>query len=139
MGQTFNPATLNQELSRQQFQWAQSLHTNINGDIDMGTIATEAPGAIDATGTPANFNKGNGSGVLIRVGASGSKNGPLYNWTTTGTGVVINHNLGRQPIGFHVVDSDKANFTAFRTQTATDVTISLAPSDATVNSTIYIF
>jgi hypothetical protein len=138
MGRTFNPGTLAQGLPRDQYQWAQSLDQNINGQLDLGSIATDKPGAIDSTGTPANFNKGNGSGVLIRIGASGSKNGPQFNWTTSNTGVVINHGLGRQPIGFHLSDSDK-QVQVYRVGTSNAQTITLAPTDATANTTVYIF
>jgi hypothetical protein len=137
MPRSTNPVNMAMGLPRQQLQWAQSVDETLNGGVSLGTIA---PGAksIDSTGTPANFNRDNSTGILIRIGASGSGNGPLYNWTTTGTGVEINHQLGRQPIGFHVVDSDKP-LTVHRTTTSNTQTITLAPSDATANSTVYIF
>jgi hypothetical protein len=137
MSRSVNPVDMAQGLPRQQLQWAQSVDSVVNGSIDMGTIVPGS-GSIDATGTPANFQRGNGSGILIRVGASGSNNGPKYNWTTSGTGVVINHQLQRQPIGFHVVDSDKP-LTVHRTVVSDTNQITLAPSDATANATVYIF
>jgi hypothetical protein len=138
MGRTFNPGTLMQGLPRDQYQWAQSLDQNINGSLDLGRVDAGAKGAIDSTGTPAAFTKGNGSGILIRIGASGSTNGPIYNWTTSNTGIAVNHQLQRQPIGFHLVDSDKA-LQVYRVGTANTNTITLAPSDATANATVYIF
>lgn len=138
MGKTFNPGTLQQGLPRDQYQWAQSLDETINGQLDLGRVDTGAQGAIDSTGTPAAFTKGNGSGVLIRIGASGSGNGPSNNWTSSSTGIPIQHGLGRQPIGFHLVDSDKP-LQIYRTATANAQTITLAPSDATANATVYIF
>ena len=114
-------------------QWMQSIHKVTNGNLDFGSTT-----GLDSTGTPNNFNSGNLKSTLIRVGASGSSNGPKYNWTTTGTGVVINHGLLKQPIGFHVVDSDKP-LTVHRTVVADENQITLAPSDATANATIHIF
>ena len=135
MTQSINPVDMAMGLPRQQLQWAQSIHQTVNGSLDMGNVL---PGGLDTTGTPANFNKGNGSGVLIRIGASGTTNGPKYNWTTSGTGISINHTLQRQPIGFHVVDSDKP-LTVHRTVVSDSTQITLAPSDATANATVYIF
>lgn len=134
MGRTQNPVDMAMGLPRMQKQWAQSLDSVINGDIDMGTVQSNG---LDATGTPALFNKGNGSGNLIRIGASGSSNGN-YQWTTTGTGVVIQHGLGRQPIGFHLSDAD-GQLQVWRTVVADNKQITLAPSDATKNATVYIF
>ena len=135
MSQSLDPVNISVGLPRAQKQWAQSLHTVINGGIDMGTVI---PGGLDATGTPANFAKGNSDGVLVRIGASGSSNGPKYNWTTSGTGIVIQHGLGRQPIGFKLVDCD-GQLQVWRTAVADATQITLAPSDATKNVTVYIF
>src|ERR1700760_346497 len=88
-------------LPNQMQQWAQSLHAALNGGIDMGT-----PNSKDSTGVYNKFVKSNGSGVLIRIGASGTTDND-YAWTTSNTPVVINHGLLRQPIGYHVVDMDK--------------------------------
>lgn len=137
MPRSINPVNMAMGLPRQQLQWAQSIDETLNGGVSLGTIAP-GEGSIDSTGTPANFSRDNSTGILIRVGASGSGNGPKYNWTTTGTGVSINHQLGRQPIGFHVVDSDKP-LTVHRTVTSNTQTITLAPSDASANATVYIF
>jgi len=133
MSRSVNPNDMLQGLPSQQMRWAQSLDKVTNGNIDMGST-----NGLDSTGTPASFNQGNMKGVLVRIGASGSGNGPKYNWSTSGTGVVIFHGLMKQPIGFHVVDSDKA-LTVHRTVVADENQITLAPSDATANCTVWIF
>ena len=133
MSRSTNPVDAAIGLPRQQLQLAQSVNKVLNGNIDFGSTIS-----LDSTGTPASFNSGNMKSVLIRVGASGSNNGPVYNWSTSGTGVVINHGLFKQPIGFHVVDSDKP-LTVHRTVVADATQITLAPSDATANATIHIF
>jgi hypothetical protein len=132
MGKTINPVDMARELPREHLQWVQSVHKEINGGLDIGR-----PVSKDSTGTWSTFNQGNGNGVLIRVGAAGTSNG-RYNWTAANVGVVINHGLNRQPVGYHVVDMDKM-VTVFRTVVADAIQITLAPSDATVNVTVYIF
>lgn len=133
MSASTNPKDCQRGMPRQFQQWSDTVHKVVNGNLDFGSTT-----GLDSTGTPASFNTGNTKGVLIRVGASGSTNGPKYNWTTSGTGVVINHGLLKQPIGFHVVDSDKP-LTVHRTVVADENQITLAPSDATANATIYVF
>ena len=128
-----NPQGLIQGLPTAQMQWAKSLHETVNGGISPGQ-----PQGKDSTGQYNQFSGDNMSGTLIRVGASGSGNGPENNWGSTGTGLPINHKLGRQPIGTHLVSSDKA-LTIWQTTTPNENTITIAPSDATANATIYVF
>jgi hypothetical protein len=119
-------------LPNQMQQWAQSLHVALNGGLDLGTATSK-----DSTGVYNKFQKSNGSGVLIRIGASGTTDND-FAWTASNTGVAINHGLLRQPIGYHVVDMDK-NVTVYRTATPDANQITLAPSDATANVTVYVF
>jgi hypothetical protein len=132
MGRSVNPVNMAIGLPRQQLQWAQSLDTTLNGDVDMGTATAK-----DSTGQYSEFNRGNGSGVLIRVGPSGGTD-TKYVWTTTGSGIAINHGLGRQPIGAHLVSSSK-QLTIWQPQVGDENNINIAPSDATAYATLYIF
>lgn len=94
------------------------------------------PTGTDSTGVYNTFDTGNSSGVLLRVGASTSSE--AIKWTTTGTSIAISHGLGRQPIGFKIVDKDKP-VDVSRTAPPTSTIINLAPTDATANVTLYIF
>jgi hypothetical protein len=119
-------------------EWAISVHQILNGGISLGQAISK-----DSNGVYNEFNQDNSTGVLLRIGPSGGTE-QKYNWTTSNTGIAINHNLvdlskkPRQPIGFHVVDSDK-QVSVYRTATPTDTTINLAPTDATATVTVYIF
>jgi hypothetical protein len=130
--QVINPSSASIEFTQTQLQWAQSVYKALTAGIDMGVVKGK-----NAAGVYNQFQQGNGSGILIRVGAAGTGE-QKYVWTASNTAVVITHGLNRQPIGFFVVDKDKA-VDVYRTAPPTDTTISLAPTDATVNTTIYIF
>ena len=131
-------------LPRQQQQWAQSLHEVINGGIDLGVPQTK-----NSAGFYNTFNPGNSTGVLIRIGASGGTE--QYNWTTSGTPLVITHGLvdsqrnPRQPIGFKIVDTlwGGTGSTPMVYQSPstppTTTTITLIPSNAAAGHLVYIF
>ena len=126
-----DPNTFAHELPEQHRQVLQSVHQVLTGNVDMGT-----PTSKDSTGQYNEFQKGNGSGILIRVGAVGST-GNTYTWPASGD-LVINHGLLRQPIGCHVVNSD--NHLTIAQPTAPDKnSITLNPSDRTANATVYVF
>jgi hypothetical protein len=132
MAKTINPVDMSMQLSKEHLRWAQSVHTQINGGLDLGR-----PISKDATGTYNQFDQGNGNGVLIRIGAAGTSNGK-YIWGASNAPIVINHGLGRQPVGYHIVDMDK-NVTIYRTVAADATQITLAPTDASANTTVYVF
>ncbi len=119
-------------------KWAQSIHQIVNGGIALGQ-----PISKNLAGVYNQFSTDNTAGTLIRIGASGTTE-QQYVWTTSNTPILINHNLvdmqnnPRQPMGFHVVDSD-GDVRVYRTVTPTTTQISLAPTDATKNVTLYIF
>lgn len=139
MGKTFNPTSFISELTPFHTKWVQSVHKALNAGINFGTGSGTNPatGGVNA-GVFTQFEKGNGDGVLVRVAAQGtSGTGAAYSWPATG-GLVINHTLGRKPIGFHLVDSDKA-VQVFRTAAPTPSTITLQPTDLTASVTLYIF
>jgi len=133
MSQSLNPVDFAMGMPRALLQWAQSLHKTVNGQIEMGL-----PIGKDATGNYSQFSPSNTSGTLIRIGASGGASGNSNNWSTSSTGIVINHGLLKQPIGCHLVSSDK-QLVIWQTQTPNSQNIYLAPSDATANATVYVF
>jgi hypothetical protein len=126
-----DPNAFAHALSEQHRQCLQSVHQVLTGNIDMGT-----PTSKDSTGQYNEFQKGNGSGILIRVGAHGST-GNNYTWPASGH-LVINHGLLRQPIGCHLVSSDK-QFAHWQPTAPDENSITLAPSDPTANVTLYVF
>jgi len=132
MSKTLNPVDFALGMPAALLRWAQSVHDTVNNKLDFGTPLTQ-----DSTGNFNTFAPGNNNGVLIRIGASGGS-GNKYNWTTSTAPVAILHGLGRQPIGAHLVSSDKA-LTIWLPTTPTTTTLSIAPSDATANATIYVF
>jgi hypothetical protein len=111
----------------------------LTGNVDMGTATGNAPSSAGVNaGVYTQFNKGNGSGILIRIAANGSTDtGAAYNWPSSGS-LVINHGLLRQPIGFHVVDQDK-NAPVSRTAPPDNNQITLTTTDPTASHTIYVF
>ena len=136
----YDPNTFAPSLPTVHRQWVQNIQQVLTGNVDIGTAVGSAPisAGVNA-GVYTQFKQGNGSGILIRVAASGITNtGAPYTWAGVGVGVAINHGLQRQPIGFHVVDQDNA-IQVYRTAPPTDQTITLAPSDDTVSVTVYIF
>ena len=99
-------------------------------------VALAQPTGTDATGVYNSFEQDNGNGVMLRVGGSASSE-PLK-WAGSNVTLVINHGLQRQPIGFWVCDKDKT-CDVYRTAVPNSDTISLACTDGTANTTIYIF
>ena len=132
MSKCLNPVDFSLGMPRLLIQWAQTVYTALNGGISFGV-----PTSKDSTGVWNEFNQDTSDGVLIRIGASGTTEQANV-WTTSGTGIIINHGLQRQPIGFIVCDKDKT-VDVWRTTTPDQNQITLAPSDATANVLIYIF
>jgi hypothetical protein len=127
----YDPNTFAHTLPDSHRQWTQSVQEAMSGNIDLGT-----PTSKDPTGQYNKFDKGNGSGNLIRIGATGTT-GNDYTWPATGN-LVINHGLLRQPVGCHLVSSDK-QLTFCQPVTPDENTITLTPSDRTSHATIYVF
>ena len=130
--QIINPSGTSLGFTQEQLQWAQSVYKMANAGVDMGVVTGK-----NTVGVYNEFQQGNGTGILLRIGASGTTE-QSYKWTTSNSAITINHGLNRQPIGFFIVDKDKA-VDVYRTAVPTDINIKLAPTDATVNVTIYIF
>jgi hypothetical protein len=139
MGRTFNPTSFLTEVPEKVRTWVQSVHKQINGTIEHGTPVKKVPNGFGInTGVYTTFNKANMSGVLIRIAAHGvTGTGAPYNWPAAG-GLVINHGLLKQPIGFHVMDVDK-DVRIFRTAAPDINQITLQPTDITASVTLYIF
>jgi hypothetical protein len=139
----YDPNTFAHELPVAHRQFVQSVNDVLNSNVDMGTPQGNTPTNAGTYGINAGvysqFKQGNGSGVLIRIAANGVVGtGATYNWGTTGTGVLINHGLLRQPIGFHVVDADK-DVRVYRTAAPDQNQITLASTDNTSSVTVYVF
>jgi len=135
-----NPSNLVQHLTKPVLTWVQGVHKILNGAVDMGLAKGNAPtsAGINA-GVYTQFDKGNSSGVLIRVAAQGVTNtGAPYNWAAVNVGIVINHGLLRQPIGFKIVDKDKT-VDIYRTAAPDKDQITVAPTDNTASVTLYVF
>lgn len=137
---TFDPNNFATKLPIQHRQWVQSVQQAISGNVDLSIATGNAPSTAGVNaGVYTQFEKGNGSGILIRIAAAGATGtGAPYNWTTAGAGVVIKHGLGRKPIGFHVADSD-GNANLYRTAAPDDQQITLTTTDPTVSNTVYIY
>jgi hypothetical protein len=118
------------KITPEHLRWAQSVNRALTGGVDMGEPTGKNPSGVYNT-----FNTGNSSGVLIRVGAHGGAE-PVQ-WDATGN-VTINHGLGRQPIGFKLVDKDNT-VDVWRTAVPTTLVIALKTSSGAVNVTVYIF
>lgn len=139
--QSYDPNTFAPSLPTSQRQWTQSVQRVLNGGLEIGTPIVNSPSAPSGVnqGVPTQYEQANGSGIMIRIVANGVTNtGASYNWSTTGTGIVIRHNLARVPVGFHIVDQDKV-VQVYRTAPPDQKTITLAPSDNSASVTVYIF
>jgi hypothetical protein len=143
----YDPNTFAHDLPIAHRQFVQSVNSVLNSNVDMGVAVNNAPSSAGVNaGVYTQFNQGNGSGKLIRIAANGdTTQNADYNWGATGTGIVINHGLKnqngngyRQPIGFHVVDSD-GPIQAYRTAPPDENQITIAPSDNSKSVTIYVF
>lgn len=138
MAKTLNPVDFARELATNTMRWAQSVHKILNGAVDMGV-----PTQKDATGNYNTFSQGNASGVLIRIGANGSSGNTII-WAAAAAPITIQHGLvdsmnqPRQPIGVHLVNSDK-DLRVWQPTAPTTANIFLAPSDNTANATVYVF
>lgn len=139
MAKTYNPSSILPELDVRRKQWVQSVHEQINGNLSLGDPIQNHPmdGSINA-GVYNQFQKGNGSGQLVRVDAHGAVGtGAPYTWPAAG-GLAIKHQLGRQPIGFSLMDADK-DVRVFRTAAPTSAVLTVQPTDITASVTLYIF
>lgn len=128
--QQINPSNINFNKHDGALRNAQSVFKVLNGGVQEAQ-----PTSTDTLGVYNRFEADNGSGVMLRIGASGSTE-PIK-WVASNVGLVINHGLHRQPIGFQLWDKDKT-CDVYRTAVPTIDTITLACTDATVNVTVYI-
>lgn len=130
MTKVLNPQHMQAKIAPEHLRWTQSVHKTLTQGVDMGI-----PTGTDSTGVYNKFDPGNSSGILIRVGASTSSE--IIKWPSSGS-LSIQHGLGRQPIGFKIVDKDKP-VDVSRTAPPTTSIIQLVPTDSTANVTLYIF
>lgn len=127
-----------QNPTREKFQnfhnvlrWSQSVYKSLNGGISIATGHST-----DANGVYNTFDTTNGSGKMVRIGASGSTE-PLK-WNAGTSQVTITHQLGTKPTGFHVTDLD-GDARVWRVGTPTNTSITLQISNNAINATVYIF
>lgn len=143
MSKVFDPNSFAPKLDSDHRQFVQSVKQVLSANVDMGTATGNTPVNVGTyginAGVSSQFVQGNGSGVLIRIAAHGvSGTGASYNWGTTGVGIVINHGLLRQPLGFKIVDKDKT-VDVYRTAAPDANQITLASTDNTASVTVYVF
>jgi hypothetical protein len=115
----------------QNLRFAQSVYTSLNGGI---TLASGR--STDATGVYNKFDMANGSGKMVRIGATGSTE-PLK-WNSGTSQATIIHQLGTKPTGFLITDLD-GNAVIWRVGAPTNTQITLQISVNTVNATVYVF
>jgi hypothetical protein len=134
-----NPQNLAGKIEPEELKQHQSVAKTLTGNVDMGTATGVAPPSAGVNaGVATQFNKGNGSGVLIRIAANGVVGtGAPYNWPSSGS-LVINHGLLRTPLGWQIMDADGVS-TIHRTAAPDENQITLATSNNTVSNTIYVF
>jgi len=125
-----NPQHFQAKISPEHLRVMQSFYKTLKGGVDMGVAVGK-----NAAGVYNSFEQGNSNGVLVRIGANSSSE--QYKWSG-GSTVTVTHGLGRQPIGFKIVDQD-ANATIWRTAVPTTTTLALQSSSNAVNVTVYIF
>jgi hypothetical protein len=135
----YDPNTIAHTLPIAHRQFLQSVNNVLTGNVDLGTPKGNAPSSAGVNaGVYTQFDKGNGSGILIRVASNGNVgSGAAYNWPASGS-LVINHGLLRKPIGFHIVDMDGVA-TVHRTAAPDENQITLTTTDPSVSHTIYVF
>ena len=130
MAQPINPSSSNFNRPNGTLRWAQSIKRALN----QGVLFANPVGQ-NSQKVYNKFQSDNGNGTMVRIGATGS--GEDYEWPAANSGVVIYHNLGRQPIGFIVHDID-GDARVYRTVAPDDQQITLACTDNTKNATVYI-
>jgi hypothetical protein len=131
MTQAINPSKSNFSTQQGTLRQAQSAYIALNGGL-----ADAVPTGTDADGVYNTFQPDNGNGVMLRIGAAGSTE-PIQ-WVTVDVGVVIQHGLQRQPIGFKLVDKDQS-CDVYRTVPPDNQQITLATTNVSANVTVYVF
>lgn len=131
MTQSINPSKQNLANPQHVLRQAQSVYTALTAGL-----ADAAPLTTDAAGVYNTFAPDNGNGVMLRIGSSTSTE--PNKWVTVDVGIVIQHGLGRQPIGFKLVDKD-VSCDVYRTVPPDAQQITLACTNIAANVTVYIF
>lgn len=101
-----------------------SFFKTLAANVSFGNAVT-----FDASGNGITFNQDNSDGTLIRV-----------TWGLANTAKVINHKLGRRPIGYIAVVKNVACDVYSRTPMIADLmNITLYNTVASADTTLYIF
>jgi hypothetical protein len=112
-------------------RWAQSVFKSLNAGLTFASPTAQAAGGVYNKFVQDNFD-----GVMLYIGANAS--GATITWAATNVGQAINHGLHRQPIGFLVTYKDKT-VDVYSTATPDVNNITLATTDDTVNTIVFIF
>lgn len=112
--------------------WAQSIYRTLSSGL------TPALGrGSDGTGVYNTFDKTNGDGIMVRIGATGGAEPIQWNSMTLLATIPVG-TLGRKPTGWVLCDIDKpAN--VFRFAAPNTTSLILRTSDATCSITVWIF
>jgi hypothetical protein len=113
-------------------RWAQSIYKAITGGIELAQGIGQ-----NSNGVYNKFAPDNHNGTMIRIGAYNDSTEPIK-WSSSGVGIPIYHGLGKLPLGFHITDLE-GDSNVYRTIPATNQVITLAPTDASVAATVFIF
>lgn len=113
-------------------QVLQSMYRTFAGNIGFGSVAT-----YDGIGVPLNYTTDNTNGNMIRVGNATST--IPQKWTTPTSDTIINHSLGRIPVGYIVFRKSGPIDVYTGTVPWTETTICLQATVNTVDTHIYIF
>lgn len=113
-------------------RWAQSIYTSLNAGLTMATGRGS-----DANGVFNTFDRANGDGIMVRVGAAAGTEPIKWNAGTSQAAINI-QTLGRKPTGWWVCDIDTACY-VFRALPPTTTTLTLQTSNTACSITVWIF
>jgi hypothetical protein len=113
-------------------RWAQSIYQSISGGI---TLALGK--GSDINGVYNTFDKTNGDGIMVRVGAAASAEAIKWDAGTGQASIAVN-TLGRKPTGWIICDIDRPA-SIYRNAPPTTSSLILKTSDTTCSITVWIF
>lgn len=106
----------------------------LNGNVEVATAI-----GVDSNNWANNFAPANMTGVSIRIGATGNLSPAGYQWAASSADLQISHGLGRVPIGFLVIYKNKTCDVWAGTTKPDNQFLTLQTSDASAETTIWIF
>lgn len=127
-----NPTAVKFNATQNILRWAQSVYTNLNAGLTLA-LGNKS----DSSGVYNTFNRTNGDGIMIRVGAAAGSE-PIKWDAGTSTAAISVATLGRKPTGWIICDIDKPA-SVYRSAAPTTTTLTLHTSDNTCSITVWIF